>query len=130
MIVGVVTGGRDVTPTPIQLRALEAAMLMYGVEVMRCGGCQGVDRIVYAHLAMLGLTAEQWPADWQRLGDPAGPLRNAAMLHGDATDTACPSPPPSSGTRATVLFAFPGGPGTAGCIRTAKALGIEVVRIS
>lgn len=63
---------------------------------------------------------QYWPADeitvfhanWECHGKAAGPIRNREMLQ-----------------EADLLIAFPGGRGTADCIRQAKELGIPVLRV-
>lgn len=124
--IAVVTGGRDVLPNAIQLFALDAALTLYGITAVRCGGARDVDTICYAHL---GARAELWPAAWDRLGRGAGHARNRAMLLGEPANADCPKVCATYGTRASLLIAFPGGNGTADCIRTAAELGIEIVRI-
>lgn len=106
----VVTGGRDHDVTADE--AARFAFLMPGVSELRHGGARGVDRWAADRAHQLGVIVVEWPADWQRNGPGAGPVRNLAMLLG----------PP----RADMLIAFPGGLGTANCVRTAHRLGIEV----
>lgn len=53
------------------------------------------------------------PADWQRNGRAAGPIRNKNML----------------GQRPDVVIAFPGGKGTANMTKIARAAGVEVIEV-
>ncbi len=54
-------------------------------------------------------------ADWTEYGNAAGPIRNRFMLEN---------------FKPFLLYAFPGGRGTANCVKTAKQLGIEVVHLT
>ena len=44
------------------------------------GDCRGADRIAAKVAKRLGLKVRAFPADWERHGKAAGPLRNRAML--------------------------------------------------
>lgn len=111
-----VTGGRDHEITPEEERAFREALSLAGVSgrvVVLHGGCRGVDRAA-------AKLAEKWcyptvpfVAPWNfHLKAAAGPLRNWMMV--EAADR---------------LIAFPGGGGTADCIRQAERKGIKVMRI-
>ncbi|MPV51056.1 DUF2493 domain-containing protein [Pseudactinotalea sp. HY160] len=83
-----------------------------GVEVMLVhGNCPaGADRIADDYWRRLELPVETHPADWDRYGRCAGPIRNARMV----------------GLGAALCIGFPLGrsAGTRGCIRLARAAGI------
>jgi len=57
---------------------------------------------------------EHSPAEWDKFGRRAGPLRNEQMLREGKPD---------------VVVAFPGGRGTAHMVRIAKEAGIDVLEI-
>ena len=61
----------------------------------------------------LGWPVRQRRAEWSRLGMAAGPIRNQAMLEEAGALAHC------DGAELLVL-AFPGGAGTASCIREAR----------
>ena len=44
------------------------------------GDCSGADRLGAACATRLGIPVEAYPADWQRYGRAAGPVRNQQML--------------------------------------------------
>lgn len=44
------------------------------------GACRGADLIAAAEAIRLGYKTEAFPADWQKYGRAAGPIRNQAML--------------------------------------------------
>ena len=94
-------------------------LIRRGAEVLIHGGANGAD--------MLAVTAWQkcrpvtdpgsiiwFPAEWERLGLAAGPIRNQRMIDEGKPD---------------VVIAFPGGRGTADMTARAAAAGIPVVRI-
>lgn len=58
----------------------------------------------------LGFWVEDFPADWERNGRAAGPIRNRQMLDG----------------KPDLVIAFPGGKGTADMVAEAKRRGIAV----
>jgi hypothetical protein len=144
-VIVAVTGGRHVDPRPRELVALGRELRRRGARVLRVGDCPtGVDASVleWAQALPLGLELdqrawiwEQWRADWGRheqpggRRNPAGPIRNRGMLEGDASG--CLDVLSASGLlsvgRVEVLFAWPGGPGTASACREAERLGIEIV---
>lgn len=77
------------------------------------GGCSGADTIAGDVAASLGWTVEVHPADWERYGRRAGPLRNQEMVDSGAD----------------VCLAFPIGEsrGTRDCMARAEKAGIPVV---
>lgn len=44
------------------------------------GDCRGADRLAAQAARELGLVVHTMPADWERLGNAAGPARNVEML--------------------------------------------------
>lgn len=133
----VVTGGRKygfVPPfTPLDLyreakdradleRARFEQIMAAAVERLKltdlaCGRCRtGADELAVRwakkHLPKDRFTG--FMANWQQFGNAAGPERNGRMLREFRPDK---------------VLAFPGGAGTADCVRQAEALGIEVIRI-
>lgn len=76
------------------------------------GGAPGADRIAGEIARELRCAVEVHPADWDRHGRRAGPIRNAEMVQAGAD----------------VCLAFPLGQsrGTRGCIRLAELAGIPV----
>jgi hypothetical protein len=88
-----VCGSREWTdPEPIR-RELRAIPEEFGVTttqdgyekhlvgpVIVHGDCRGADRLAGAIAAVMGLPVRVVPADWNRYGPKAGPLRNERML--------------------------------------------------
>ncbi len=61
------------------------------------------------------LKVHEFPADWNKHGKAAGPIRNQQMLDEGKPD---------------LVVAFPGGNGTADMVRRAKKAGIEVIEVT
>lgn len=120
-----VTGSRHAVELPH--RAWVDALIASNVRapfVVRHGGATGIDTLVAQWCAHYGIATEAWPADWSKHGRAAGPIRNRAMLT-EARDT----PDAQRFVRVEILFAFPGGRGTADCVRAARDFGIRVVEV-
>lgn len=115
-----ITGGRDRFPGDHEIQAFLGLVRKLGVMRLLHGDCRGTDRYVAGKaLTEAALPSDTYPADWYPL-DPvtgkrrpldrsAGPRRNAAMV-----------------ADACGLIAFPGGNGTADCVRQARANGLPV----
>lgn len=67
-----------------------------------------------------GVLEAAWPADWKGEGRAAGPRRNGRMLRFAAEHLS------GEDAHEVIVLAFPGGRGTADCVRQAKALGLTV----
>jgi hypothetical protein len=81
------------------------------------GDCRGLDRLARDEWIMLGGDTLTVPADWDRFGNRAGPIRNQAMV--DLGDY-------------LVCLAFPIGEsrGTRDCMDRARKAGILVLEVS
>ena len=106
----IVTGGRDYEDRQRVWEALDAAR----PDLLVVGDATGADAWARSWAHSRGVRLEIHAADWQVYGRRAGPLRNGAMLgsHPDA-----------------VVVAFPGGRGTADCVRQARRAGMSVVEV-
>jgi hypothetical protein len=112
-MVVIVAGSRHIQD-PHQVASALAASGFTVSEVVS-GACRGVDQLAEAWAHARAIPVRRFPADWQRYGRSAGPLRNQAMVqyaaaHGGA------------------LVAVWNGvsPGTAHTIRYARQLGLAV----
>jgi hypothetical protein len=113
-VVVVACGGRELAWEPGAVRtALLAAVSCRWVLALFHGGARGADQLVECQAQALGWPVRQRRAEWLRLGMAAGPIRNQAMLeeagglaHRDGAEL--------------LVLAFPGGAGTASCIREAR----------
>jgi hypothetical protein len=105
----VVTGGRDHHPDD---GTLDAALTW--ATLVHVGDATGLDECVRRWCERRRVPFTVHRADWIAHGKAAGPIRNRAMLTAAAADGA-------------TLVAFPGGRGTADCVRQARAMGVPVV---
>jgi hypothetical protein len=110
-----VCGGRDWTEMYIIAQVLDRARAQGCVEVVIEGECKGADQLARGWAANRGVKIEPYPADWERFGRSAGPIRNAQMIEEGKPDWVC---------------AFDtGGEGTADMIEQALAVGLPVLRV-
>lgn len=79
------------------------------------GACRGADLTADFVAKKFGFNVEKYPANWQKYGKSAGPIRNKEMLESDID----------------LVLAFPIGEskGTRNCISQAKAKNIPVIII-
>ena len=118
-----VTGSRNWRDRQAIRDALDEALRRYGPFVLVHGACPprwdgkpGADALAdewgMDH-RYLGVRVERHPADWDRYGNGAGPVRNREMVEAGAL----------------LCLAFPLGesPGTKGCMSLADAAGIPVI---
>lgn len=113
----VVTGGRDYGDRDAvfrQLSACRASAARTGMTlVVIHGDCPtGADHWASLWCQRTGVTERRYRADWNRYGRSAGPRRNEEMLAREQPD---------------MVLAFPGGRGTADCVRRARARGLLVI---
>ncbi|MEU4296421.1 DUF2493 domain-containing protein [Kitasatospora aureofaciens] len=110
-----VTGSRAWSDRARVEWALGVAFRAFRPIVVVHGGCPtGADAMAAVWAQRAGVEVEAWPADWDRHGRAAGPIRNAQMV--------------AAGARFCLAFVLPGSRGTADCVRRAEASGIPVRR--
>ncbi len=122
-----VTGGRDYKNRALVFRVLDQLApieIIHGdcnlPESQRRGPPVGADfyanewAIAQVDKKRVGFVHSVYYADWNGLGKPAGPIRNADMIDSERPD---------------LCLAFPGGAGTADCARKARRAGIPVLRV-
>lgn len=113
-----VTGGRDYAARAAVFEFLDGLHGLIPITQLAHGHCRtGADAHADAWCLARGVEPVRYPADWypngqRKLWRGAGPARNARMLRE---------------FRPVVLVAFPGGSGTAGCVRIARELRIPVL---
>lgn len=83
----------------------------HGITLIIEGGARGADFLARKFGEMQGIPVKTFPADWDRHGKAAGPIRNKQMLDEGKPD---------------VVLAFDGGRGTANMVEQAKAAGVRV----
>lgn len=106
----IIAGGREFVPTDATWRFLDEAHARLGISEVVSGGARGADAAGERWAEMRSIQVRRFPADWDRHGKAAGPLRNQQMA--DYADA---------------LIAFPGGHGTADMRRRAEKKGLRIV---
>lgn len=106
----IVTGGRDFFDRAAVYRALDRADAKRLIGTLVHGGAPGADTLAGDWAKEREVQVQIFAADWARLHSKAGPVRNQAMA--DAGAAGC--------------IAFPGGKGTADCVRRCAAARIPV----
>ena len=106
----IVTGGRDYDDWD----TIQEVLNFHQPDVVIQGGASGADKLAkyWAELNQKGFITVI--ADWQKHGRAAGPIRNRLMLENYPH---------------AFVIAFPGGRGTADCVRTANELNRIVFQV-
>jgi hypothetical protein len=110
-----VCGARDSADRDHVFSQLDAAHFIAGFGRLIHGGAPGVDSFAGEWALSRSVPQVVYPAEWDRYGRSAGPRRNAQMLAEGKPD---------------IVFAFPGGIGTADMVRRAERAGVYVARIA
>jgi hypothetical protein len=118
-----ICGGRDLDPELVwnwlEAHATEECADALGraqhvrIEHVIQGGATGADSGAAAWARSSEIPQSCFPADWDRYGRQAGPLRNTQML--------------AEGRPDVVIALYPAGAGTADMVRKARAAGLPVV---
>lgn len=108
----VISGSRDWTDED----AIHQQLLRFSPQdtIIVHGGCRGADMIADRVAKSMGFAVECYPAEWNKYGKAAGPIRNSLMLE--------ISPPPVH----LLAFPLPQSRGTIDAIHKAQAKGITV----
>ncbi|MGJ5032420.1 DUF2493 domain-containing protein [Bradyrhizobium sp. HKCCYLS2038] len=110
-----VCGGRDFSDAGYLFVVLDHYQReASGFECIIQGCARGADTLAGEYGDARGIYVLPFPADWERDGRAAGPIRNGRMLREG---------------RPTLVIAFPGGRGTADMIHQARAAGVPVLEI-
>ncbi|MBB5222740.1 hypothetical protein HNP73_002676 [Amaricoccus macauensis] len=107
-----VCGGRGFTDRESLRSALDRIASGARIDVVIHGDAAGADRLAGEWARLSGIRELAFPADWERHGRAAGPIRNRRMLVEGEPD---------------LVVAFPGGRGTANMMRQARAAGVPVL---
>lgn len=110
-----VCGGRDYEDRGSLFKVLDAAHYYNPFECLIHGAARGADTLAGDWALARDVLCNAYPADWEKDGRSAGPVRNQRMLDQGKPD---------------MVIAFPGGRGTADMIRRAEAAKVPVVRIT
>ena len=108
-----ICGGRDFADPVLFLQTMRELVRLRKMPVRIVhGGAHGADTMADNWARDWCLEVIRCPADWERLGRKAGPMRNEQMLVDHKPD---------------LVVAFPGGRGTADMVKRAKAAGVHVI---
>ena len=115
-------GGRDLAwSVPLIARELSARANGRLVHLLLHGGARGADQSIAAAADQIGWPCRAFPAEWERHGRAAGPIRNRHMLD-QALSMARNYSQDSDMPVSVLVVAFPGGAGTASLVQLAKRL--------
>lgn len=116
-------GGRELAWSSGQIASqLLARTGGRSVQLLLHGGARGADQAIDQAAQQLGWPVLSLPADWQRFGRAAGPIRNRLLLEqalGKAEALNSPDQLVS-----VLVMAFPGGAGTASLVQQARRLAL------
>jgi len=106
-----IAGGRDFN----DFASLVVFMKPYRhlVTAVISGKARGADKLGEQWANLVGAVVEPYPADWEKHGKAAGPIRNKQMLDEGKPD---------------LVVVFPGGVGSNHMATIAKKKGVEVIR--
>ena len=106
-----VYGGRDFTNHIVGYYILDKLHKEFGFTLVIDGMARGADTIGYNWAQTNGLPSERYPAQWDKYGKSAGPIRNKQMLDEGKPD---------------IAVAFPGGTGTSNMTKQLLEAGVLV----
>ena len=109
----IIAGGRDYHLTDEDFRKLDRLHAKVGITQVVSGCQRGADKGGELWATRNHIPVKPFPADWQKYGRRAGPIRNAAMAKLVGSEGLC------------VLF--PGGDGTASMREEAGRVGVKVI---
>ena len=105
----IIAGGRDYELTREDRGWLDDLWVMEGVDEVVSGGAKGADASGEAWAVAREIPVKVFPANWDKHGKAAGPIRNEEMA-----------------AYADAVALFPGGRGTESMYQEAKKAGIEI----
>lgn len=105
----IIAGGRDYIFDVMDDLKLDVIHQQYGVTLVISGGASGADRGGESWAMARGIPTQIMPADWNKHGRAAGPIRNKQMAE-----------------MADAVALFPGGRGTASMANEAAKAGIRI----
>jgi len=97
-----------------QLRKMYDVLDQIHITTLITGKAKGADRFSELYARQLGIEILSFPADWDKHGRSAGPIRNQQMLREGQPD---------------LVVAFPGGNGTAHMCRISEKAGVKVQKV-
>jgi hypothetical protein len=98
-----------------QFKKLDELHAEHGFTFLAEGGAKGADTTAFWWRKRRGIDGHTWNADWKQHGKSAGSIRNQLMLYE---------------SKAELVIAFPGGPGTADMVKKAKMSNVPVIEVT
>ena len=118
-MIAIVTGGRDYRDKAM----VEVVLGDVDPSQIWHGGARGADTFAADYAETWGIHTSVCDADWKTHGRAAGPIRNQQMI-----DAAVQLRDRFGGE--FLVIAFPGGRGTADCVKRARAAGLNVLEVT
>jgi hypothetical protein len=118
----IVTGGRNYADACM----VRAVLSELDPRAIWHGGASGADRIAADYAELWGEDCTEFKADWKRHGRAAGPMRNQHMIDCAARLREFALPDECE----IRVVAFPGGRGTADCVKRAREAGLDVIEVT
>ena len=106
----IVAGGRDLTPNKDHIKWLIDTLVSLKTTEVICGMAKGADSLGKQVALKMNLKVREFPANWNKYGKLAGPIRNAEMAK-----------------NADACILFPGGKGTANMKMLATVNELKIV---
>lgn len=108
-----VCGGRDFDDYEYIKETLEMIHAEHEITCLVHGAATGTDSLAAAWAEEKGIELVPYPADFEKFGRAAGPIRNSQMLKENIE----------------LVIAFPGGAGTMDMIKKARRQGKHILRM-
>ena len=115
MVKVLVCGGRDFKDEKFAFQKLDELHAKHDFTCLVHGDARGADMLAKRWAQQEGVKQLPYPAEWDKHGKRAGPIRNAEMLKLEQPD---------------LVVAFPGGKGTQHMVEISRTAGIPVVELS
>lgn len=109
--IAIVCGGRNLRDRNLVFRILD----WFKPSLVVHGGAPGADSLAQEWSERRGVPAAVYPADWEKHGKAAGPIRNERMVSENASGA---------------VIAFPGGKGTASTVGFAHQYRVPVITVA
>ncbi len=106
----IVTGGRNYDDWVM----MQDVLSLFDIGCLVQGGASGADQLALEYAKLNNIDYHTIEADWEKHGKAAGPIRNTEML----------AKYPNA-----VVVAFPGGKGTADCVKQAVSRNMVVLMV-
>lgn len=107
-----VCAGRDFDDEDLLYDIMQVIEAKAEISCIIEGGAKGADMLAGLYANFRNLPLEIYPAQWEKYGNQAGPIRNMQMIVEGKPDC---------------VLALPGGRGTANMVQQAKDAGIRVI---